>query len=372
MNSESGLRLFLCGDVMLGRAVDQLFAHPSDPVLYEDYLTDARQYLKLVENQSGSIHRPVEVNYPWGASLRILGQFRPHVRIINLETAVTTSRRWMPKGINYRMHPANVETLKTAGIDVCALANNHILDWKEQGLLETLSVVSAAGIQTVGAGHDLKQAEEPAVIEIGGKRVLVFAFAMASSGVPSEWAATNGRAGVNWLPDLTSRSKKKVQASLNHWQRPGDIIIVSIHWGGNWGYAIPSEQTEFAHWLLQETNACVLYGHSSHHVKRIEVYQSKLILYGCGDFINDYEGIHGFEEYRGDLSVMFLPTIDSFTGSLQSLKLVVLQIKRMQLQLASRSDLQWMRDLLNREGVCIEPQFQLLEQPFLHLAWSPR
>ena len=84
-------------------------------------------------------------------------------------------------------------------------------------------------------------------------------------------------------------------------ERPGDVFVVSLHWGGNWGYGIPPAQADFAHALIDEAGVDVVWGHSSHHAKGIEVYHGKLVLYGAGDLINDYEGIAGHEEFRGDL-----------------------------------------------------------------------
>ncbi len=77
-------------------------------------------------------------------------------------------------------------------------------------------------------------------------------------------------------------------------------MVVSIHWGGNWGYGIPGEQRQFAHRLIDQAGVDVVHGHYSHHAKGIEVYHDKLILYGCGDFLNDYEGISGQERFRGE------------------------------------------------------------------------
>ena len=70
-----------------------------------------------------------------------------------------------------------------------------------------------------------------------------------------------------------------------------DFVVLSIHWGPNWGYDIDPKFSQFAHSLLDRTSVRVIHGHSSHHFKGIEQYKQKLIFYGCGDFINDYETI---------------------------------------------------------------------------------
>ena len=131
----------------------------------------------------------------------------------------------------------------------------------------------------------------------------MFGFASADCGVPADWAADAATPGVNLLPDLSLVMAEKAAASGRTWRQPGDVLIASIHWGGNWGYRIPADQRRFAHALI-DGGFDVVHGHSSHHPKGIEIYRRKLILYGCGDFINDYEGISGNEEYRGDLALM--------------------------------------------------------------------
>jgi poly-gamma-glutamate synthesis protein (capsule biosynthesis protein) len=133
-------------------------------------------------------------------------------------------------------------------------------------------------------------------------------------------------------------------------KQPGDVVVLSIHWGPNWGYAVPAEQVAFAHRLIDSGAADVIHGHSSHHVKGIEVYRDKLILYGCGDFIDDYEGISGYEEFRDDLVLMYFPVVRAADGTLAGLDMVPLQIRRMRLHHASPADASWLADTLNREG----------------------
>ena len=166
-----------------------------------------------------------------------------------------------------------------------------------------------------GAGRDAKQAAQPVALDAGeGGRVLVFAYGSPTSGVLPEWAATPERPGVNFLPELSGTAMRDIAASVESQARDGDIIIVSIHWGGNWGYSIPREQIDFAHGLIDQAGVDIVHGHSAHHVKGLEVYKDRLILYGCGDFLNDYEGIGGQEWYRPDLALMYFPTVEAGTG----------------------------------------------------------
>ncbi|MEA3274224.1 MAG: CapA family protein [Pseudomonadota bacterium] len=364
--------VFLCGDVMTGRAVDQILPHPNTPELYEPYIRDARAYIELAERESGPIPRPADFAYIWGDALAEWRRAAPDLRIVNLETAVTESAEpWPGKGIHYRMHPKNAPCLTAAGIDCCVLANNHVLDWGYAGLEETLETLRAAGIRTAGAGLDLAQAQAPAVLEIPGNgRVLVFAFGHGSSGIPWRWGAGRNQPGVNRLEDLSDRAADRIAEQVHTRKRAGDIVVASIHWGGNWGYEIPSEQRRFAHRLIDLGSFDLVHGHSSHHPKAIEVYRNRAILYGCGDFFNDYEGIGGKEEYRGDLALMYFPTIDPATGKLVRFAMTSTRTERFRVTRASAGDARWMRDVLTREAGRFGTGVSLDDDNRLSLTWQ--
>ena len=345
--------LFLCGDVMTGRGVDQVLPHPGKPHIFEPYMRSALGYVELAERATGPIGRPVGFAYIWGDALAELERMRPDARIINLETAITAAEdAWVGKGIHYRMHPANVPCIVAAKIDCCVLANNHVLDWGYRGLAETVDTLRGSGIRTAGAGHDEAEAAAPAVIEVPGKgRVLVYACGMESSGVPREWGAGKRRAGVNFLKDLSTKTTDAIGQQVRAAKRAGDVAVFSIHWGGNWGYDIPREQRDFAHRLIDTAGVDLVHGHSSHHVKGIEIYRDKLILYGCGDFLNDYEGITGgHKAYRDDLALMYFPTLDTTTGNLAGLALTPTQTRHFRTNRAPDDGVRWLEETLNREG----------------------
>jgi poly-gamma-glutamate synthesis protein (capsule biosynthesis protein) len=345
------ISLFLAGDVMTGRGLDQVLPHPGDPRLYESYVKSAYDYVELAELANGPIARPLAFRDIWGDALTELERRRPDARIVNLETAVTQSAEPEPKGINYKMNPANVGVITAAGIDCCVLANNHVLDWGPAGLVETLTTLEQAGVRCAGAGRDQASAAAPAIVPAARKaRLLVYALASPTSGVPVAWAATAHKPGVNLLPSFSEARAQAIADEIRAAKGPGDIVVLSIHWGPNWGYDIPDEQVAFAHGLIDSGAANVIHGHSSHHVKGIEVYRQKLILYGCGDFIDDYEGIGGSEEFRDDLVLMFFPTVRCADGTLADLNMVPLQIRNMRLHYASPTDASWLADALNREG----------------------
>jgi poly-gamma-glutamate synthesis protein (capsule biosynthesis protein) len=344
------IRVFLCGDVMTGRGIDQIMPHPCDPQLYEDWVKSASDYVRLAERVNGKIPTNVAPSYIWGSAIGHLKRIRPDARVINLETSITRSDAYVRKGINYRMSPENAECLLAAGIDCCALGNNHVLDWERAGLLETLATLERLRIKCAGAGRDQDEAGAPAILPIQGKgRVIVFSFASVTSGAPRNWAATPKAAGVNLLPGFTDETITSIADQVTRLRQPGDMVIASIHWGPNWGYEIPEQQRRFAHALVDKANVSVVHGHSSHHAKAIEIYKNRLILYGCGDFLNDYEGISGYEEFRGDLALMYFAGLDCLTGDLAELELTPLQIRRFQLAPASDADILWVQQTLARE-----------------------
>src|SRR5262249_12419521 len=223
------MRVFLCGDVMTGRGIDQALPHPVNPVLYEPYVRDAREYLQLAEKAHGAIPRPLNFEYIWGDALAELDRAKVDLRIANLETAITSAETpWLHKGINYRMRPQNVGCLSAARFDACALANNHVLDWGYDGLSETLQTLDAAGIAHSGAGSDAEEAMQPAVLGAGGKgRVLLFSFGSTTSGIPQDWKATSVSPGVNLLDDLSEATAARLCDQMRAHQQPGDLIVAS-------------------------------------------------------------------------------------------------------------------------------------------------
>lgn len=370
--SHAFVTLFLSGDVMTGRGIDQILPCSSAPKLFEPYVRDARRYVELAEQLNGPIPRKADFSYVWGDSLEEFSRRRPAVKIVNLETSITTwDAPWPRKGIHYRMHPGNVSLLTAAGIDVCVLANNHVLDWGVGGLAETLDTLYKAQVRTAGAGHTDTEAEAPAVVEMAEKgRAIIVSLGAESSGIPGEWAASSDRLGVNFLPELSEAAVNRIGTQVCGMKRPGDLVVASIHWGGNWGYGISGNQQRFAHLLLDGAGVDVVHGHSSHHVKGIEVYQGKLILYGCGDLITDYEGIGGYEEFRGDLGLMYFVSADTETGKLAGLEMVPMQMKRFRLQRVPRQDAAWLRDTLNREGKRYGTRVDLQDDGTLVLRWE--
>jgi hypothetical protein len=179
--------------------------------------------------------------------------------------------------------------------------------------------------------------------------VVVFGFGTETSGIPRDWAAAEDRPGVNLLEDLSDETVEHIAGMVRDAKRSGDVVVVSIHWGGNWGFAVPDDHVRFAHGLLR-SGVDIVHGHSSHHVRPIEVFEGKLILYGCGDFLDDYEGLDSYAEFRDDLALMYFPTVDPSVGRLADLRMTPMKIRRFKVNRASLADARWLRDTINRES----------------------
>ncbi|MFD7845851.1 CapA family protein [Nocardia sp. NPDC059764] len=344
---QTPFAVLLGGDVMLGRGVDQILPHPGDPLLRERWVEDARRYVEIAEKTNGPIPRPVDFGWPWGDIGPVIDQLAPALRLINLETAITRDGEYAPrKGIHYRMNPANLAALEAFRPDVCALANNHILDFGARGLRDTLDALGAARIRTAGAGTDIAAACRPAVLEpVTGRRVVIVSVASTSSGVPVAWAAQHHRPGVWLLDGPPGRGvADHVAAHLLAHDRTGDVLIVSVHWGPNWGYGVGLSEIQFAHRLI-DAGVDIVHGHSSHHPRPIEIYRGKPILYGCGDVIDDYEGIAGHESYRPELRLLYLISLEP-GGQPTGIRMIPLRERHMRLEHAARADTDWLVEML--------------------------
>jgi poly-gamma-glutamate capsule biosynthesis protein CapA/YwtB (metallophosphatase superfamily) len=335
---------------MTGRGVDPILPRPSLPRLHEPVVTSALDYVALAERASGPIPRGVAPADVWGALPQVLARARPDARVVNLETGVTTSEAAEPKGIHYRVHPGNVAVLAAARIDCCVLGNNHGLAWGRAGLLETLDALAAAGIRVPARGATSPRRAPPAALPLrGGGRVLVVAFGVPCAAIPPAWAAGAATPGVHLLPDLSDATLDEVSRLVARARLPGDVVVASVHWGPNWGYRVPPPRRRFAHALVDEARVDVVHGHSSHHPLAIEVHRGRPILHGCGDFLNDSEGIGGRERYRGDRALAYFPKLDARTGALARLTMAPLQLRGFRPRYAAPADREWPRERLDRE-----------------------
>jgi len=194
------------------------------------------------------------------------------------------------------------------------------------------------------------EAEAPAVLaRPDGGRLLVFAAALPSSGVPRSWAARRDRPGVAWLEDLAPASLDAFAARIAAARRADDTVVASLHWGPNWGYDVTAGERAFARGLIDLAGVDVVHGHSSHHPRAVEIHRGKPILYGAGDLLNDYEGIAGAEAYRGDLVLIYVVTLAGAGHPCAAFDLLPFRLRRFTLTHPDEADLVWLERRLNRE-----------------------
>ncbi|MFI4937800.1 MAG: CapA family protein [Candidatus Berkiellales bacterium] len=281
----------LMGDVMLGRTLNEVIDHKG-------------------------------FDYPWGNMLKLLHQH--DVNIINLETTLTRCREKAPKVFNFRADPEKVQSLQHAHIHIANLANNHILDFTEKGLLETIQVLAKANIKSVGAGKDNIEARAPLIYSVNGITLGVLGF---TDNEPS-WNATAQKPGTYYSKiNLSSTIFADIQALRSQ----VDKIIVSVHWGPN-NREVPSHEfVQVAHRMI-ESGADIIHGHSAHVVQGVEIYQGKIIFYDCGDFVDDYQvGPH-----RNDHG--FLCQVTLTKDKIQRVRLIPTLISHYQVNLAEGED----------------------------------
>jgi poly-gamma-glutamate synthesis protein (capsule biosynthesis protein) len=178
--------------------------------------------------------------------------------------------------------------------------------------------------------------------------VLVFAYGFPSSGIPGQWAAAADQPGVNLLPSVSVDAADKIIKTIGKYKNADDVVVVSLHWGGNWGYDISPTHIEFAHALADSRLVNVIHGHSSHHPIGIEVYRGVPILFGCGDLINDYEGIGGYEAYRANLVLMYWLRLQRTSGAFCGLSMTPFKLEKFRLNNVTAADADWLSRTLTR------------------------
>ena len=200
----------------------------------------------------------------------------------------------------------------------------------------------------MGARRDAGQARRPAAGPVpGGGRVVIFSCGTGSSGIPAGWTAAPGRAGIDILPGLSDATADELIGRARAAKGPGDVVVVSVHWGSNWGYAVGPDQARFAHRLIGG-GVDLIHGHSSHHPRPAGVFGGKLILYGCGDCIDDDEGITGHERYRDDLRLLYFASLQPGTGTLAALRMAPMRASKLRLHRAAEADARWPGTVMQR------------------------
>ncbi|KIW93775.1 uncharacterized protein Z519_05090 [Cladophialophora bantiana CBS 173.52] len=361
--------LLLLGDVMIGRLIDALLptsiarqSSHSDPEsaawTVDKHILPRYPQLKSYDYLS-----------PWGNCTDLIR--KSDLVLANLETAVTTSeKKWPSKVFNYRTHPGNVQCLTDVGMGggmkrgCVSLANNHTLDWDIEGLQETVKTLDENGVEFAGAGRTKEEAGRPATLRLGGEDgwdIKCWSFADH----PSEWKAVD----TFNLIDYSGKGREMIKGQLlaedhREGQRKLGLKVVSMHWGPNYRWHPAREIVDLAHWMIDECGVDIIHGHSSHHVQGVEIYKGKLVVYGCGDFVDDYAVD---PKFRNDLSAAWRVSLGEKTekegkSELEVRRLEVFpnRIERFHAQLLQKDDPdhEWVehifRKLCHRFGTKVE------------------
>jgi len=222
----------------------------------------------------------------WGDVLPMLG--RADAVIANLEGPITNSdTRWRRswKAFHFRADPDAVRILQCGNVRFVCLANNHMLDFSEAGLLDTMSALDAAGIGHTGAGRDATEAAAPAILELPGLTVGL----MAATDNMRDFAAAPDRPGTNYI-EMTDGPEQLqwVERSVRALRQAGaGLVVLSLHWGPNMRLSPPRSFRRFAHAAV-ERGVDVIHGHSAHVVQAVERHGQGVILYDTGNVIDDY------------------------------------------------------------------------------------
>lgn len=288
----------LAGDVMIGRNVN------------------------TVITAKGYVH-------PWGNILPILKG--TDVNIINLETTLTNSQQIVDKMFNFKAAPDKVTTLTEAHITAVNLANNHILDYSEEGLTETIDTLDAVHIQHTGAGRNAQEAGQPVMINCHSISLGIAGFTDNEPG----WKALPSGSGTNYIDIDHEPDRQKALKIIQQLSQTTDIVIASIHWGPNMKEKPGQRFIELAHDMI-EFGATLIHGHSAHIFQGIELYRNKCILYDTGDFVDDY-AVNPL--LRNDHSFFFVAEADK-TG-ITHLQLIPVLIRQCQVNQATGSDYRW-------------------------------
>lgn len=301
--AKNSLKIGFSGDVMIGRLVDEHM-------------------------------EKVPPEYIWGDLLSLFKQ--NDINLINLEAALTTSEKEVIKTFNFKSHPSHVESLKRASIDIVNLANNHVLDYSEEGLLETLDTLDKAGIKHVGAGRNITEAVEPIILEKKGIRV---GFLGCTDNEPG-WIATKSKPGVRYI---SVGDVEEIKEDIQKLRKQVDLLILSIHWGPNMRERPTRSFINFAHHLI-DLGVDIIHGHSAHIFQGVEIYNKKLILYDTGDFVDDY---YVDPVLRNDRSFFFI--VEANKQGVLSLQLIPTLISNFQVNHApidiTKASLQRMSEL---------------------------
>lgn len=268
--------------------------------------------------------------------------------VVNLECVLSTrgsewTRTYRP--FHFRADPDwATDALEHAGVDCCALANNHVLDYGDVALADTLDALDEAGIVHAGAGRTLEAALAPATFTASDLRVTTLAM---TDNTP-EYAADGGTSGTVYVEldegaetGLDADSHPVVDRALAAARRTDpDLLVASLHLGPNMVDRPDRTQERFARWLATE-GVDVVHGHSAHAFHGVEVSEGSVLVHDAGDFVDDYRVD---ARLRNDRSFLFVLSVAD--GSPRELRLHPVYIDDCAVNEAAGETARWCRETM--------------------------
>ena len=270
--------------------------------------------------------------------------------VVNNEFAFTSRGTAVSKQYNFRADPKNAQILKDMGADLVTLGNNHTYDYGEEGLLDTLDTLKAAGVPYVGAGKDLEEASAPAVYTIGGFRIsLINAETILFNSNPPAQCALEEKPGTFdcYRPEMLFEAIRKAKAE-------SDYCIAVLHWGSE-GKTTPNEKQLMISRGAAEAGADLIIGGHPHVLQTIGRAGEVPVVYSLGNYL-----FHSGTYDTGVIQAVFRPS----EKRLESLRFVPMQCRNMKVFTLSGSEkerlLKYMRSLspevqIDEDGIITLP-----------------
>lgn len=234
--------------------------------------------------------------------------------LVNLETAVTGRGTPEPKRFHFRAPVAAYDALRAAGVDAVSIANNHVLDYGQVGLLDTLDAARAAKFAVFGAGRDTDEAYAPWLTTMRGVRIAVVGMSQVHE-LSARWKPTATRPGIAMAFDV-----QRATAAVAAARRQADLVIVFMHWGVE-GSSCPSGQMKTFAVRMAAAGADIVLGTHAHTLLADGWLGGTYVHYGLGNFLwygNSHSTDSGILRLtvRGGAVVRneFLPATVSGTG----------------------------------------------------------
>jgi poly-gamma-glutamate capsule biosynthesis protein CapA/YwtB (metallophosphatase superfamily) len=189
-----------------------------------------------------------------------------------------------PDHLIFRAPPNAVESLTTAGVDIVALANNHMMDYGAPAMEDTLRTLDTAGVAHAGGGMNKADAWKPAIVEREGKKVAYLSFTQR---IPSYFMPTASTPGI-----ASGKDMRAVIAAIRSAKTQADYVIVSFHWGVEQAYEVNAGQVRDGRAAI-DAGADMVLSHHPHVMQGVEFYKGKLIAYSLGNFLFPYKTVEG-------------------------------------------------------------------------------